>query len=544
MISIGELVLSALASAAACGLWTFFYHLRTPLRHLPGPKSTSLIYGNLLDISMGDNLNSIVQEVWVKEYGNTLKFKGFFGTDRLLTVDTCAINHILTHVNDYAKPSYLRRALAQILGEGEFVYSLLKVHNIASRHILNPAFGPAQIRGLTDIFLAKAIRLRDLWLCETANTAVNTDGARFEIMSWLNRTSLDVIGLAGKFDFSCFNYNIDALGATEKPNELNVVFATVLSAFHKVDVLFALQVLIPCFRFIVTQRTMERIGRELLTKAKATVLADATEKGGIDKSSIQGRDLLTLLVKANMATDIPENQRLPDKDVLAQVPTFLVAGHETTSTATTWALHELSLASEIQTKLREELVSVDTEMPSMDQLSALPYLDAVVKETLRLHPPIGDTMRVATKDDVLPLEKPFTDKHGVIHDGIRVSKGTVIFVPILVMNRSKELWGPDAHEFKPKRWDDLPNAVSKIPGVWGNMLTFLGGPRACIAYRFAIIEMKVLLFTLVRAFEFEPAVPANQIGKRGIFLQRPILRGDPTNKAQLPLFVKRYQRGD
>jgi hypothetical protein len=57
-------------------------------------------------------------------------------------------------------------------------------------------------------------------------------------------------------------------------------------------------------------------------------------------------------------------------------------------------------------------------------------------------------------------------------------------------------------------------------------------------------RMKVLLFTLVRAFEFEPAVPAGQIGKRGIFLQRPILRGDPTHKAQLPLFVKRYQRGD
>jgi hypothetical protein len=56
--------------------------------------------------------------------------------------------------------------------------------------------------------------------------------------------------------------------------------------------------------------------------------------------------------------------------------------------------------------------------------------------------------------------------------------------------------------------------------------------------------MKALLFTLVRAFEFEPAVPASQIGKKGTPLQHPILRGDPTNKAQLPLLVKRYQRGD
>jgi hypothetical protein len=63
---------------------------------------------------------------------------------------------------------------------------------------------------------------------------------------------------------------------------------------------------------------MERIGKGLLTKAKAAVLSGATEKRGIEKSITQGRDLLTLLVKANMATDIPENQRLSDNDVLAR----------------------------------------------------------------------------------------------------------------------------------------------------------------------------------------------------------------------------------
>ncbi|KAF8838715.1 hypothetical protein BDN67DRAFT_59798 [Paxillus ammoniavirescens] len=117
-------------------------------------------------------------------------------------------------------------------------------------------------------------------------------------------------------------------------------------------------------------------------------------------------------------------------------------------------------------------------------------------------------------------------------------------IPIFMVNRSKELWGPDAHEFKPERCDDLPKAVFNIPGVWGHMLTFLGGPRACIAFRFAIAKMKALLFTLVRAFEFRPAVLTSQIGKKGTPLQHPILRGDLTNKVQPPLLVKRYQRGD
>lgn len=63
---------------------------------------------------------------------------------------------------------------------------------------------------------------------------------------------------------------------------------------------------------------MARIGRELLANAKAAAMASATEKGEIEKNNLQGRDLLSLLVRANMATDIPESQRLSDEDVLAR----------------------------------------------------------------------------------------------------------------------------------------------------------------------------------------------------------------------------------
>lgn len=187
--------------------------------------------------------------------------------------------------------------------------------------------------------------------------------------------------------------------------------------------------------------------RKKIQIAKAAL--EASKDGAQER--LHGRDLLTLLVKANMASDITDSQRLSDENVLAQVPTFLVAGYETTSVATTWCLFSLSQALDAQQKLREELMTMSTDTPSVDDLTALPYLDAVIRETLRLHPPIHTSIRVAEKDDVIPLDTLYVDAKGRTHDYVRVTKGTIIDVPIVALNRSKELWGDDAHEFKPER---------------------------------------------------------------------------------------------
>lgn len=196
----------------------------------------------------------------------------------------------------------------------------------------------------------------------------------------------------------------------------------------------------------------------------------------------------------------------------------------------------------MQEKLRDELWNVPTENPSMDELNDLPYLDAVMRETLRLYAPVVSSLRVSAKDDVIPLNTPYTDVHGQVHDTIRIKKGSRVVIPILAMNRLKTLWGDDAFEFKPERWDSVPETVQHIPGVWGHLMSFLGGPRACIGYRFSLVEMKALMFTLIRNFEFEPALPEGEIVKRSSIVQRPYIRGQVEKGAQLPLLVKPYAR--
>ncbi|TFK67144.1 cytochrome P450 [Pluteus cervinus] len=431
----------------------YYNEWTSPLRDLPGPKSASWIWGNFMEIRKAEH--SVLQEKWVEQYGMTIKYHAPFGLSRLYTMDPKALGHILMNSEDYEKPDSVRYVLSQIVGSGVLVVEGEK--HKQQRRVMNPAFGAAQIRELTEIFVAKSVQLRDAWAVEIAKQG---GSGKIEALGWLSKATLDIIGLAG------FSYDFDNLAAGKR------------------------------------------------------------------------RDLLSLLVRANMSKDVPESQRMSDEDVLDQVPTFLVAGHETTSTGTTWALYALCRDQEIQRKLREELLSVPTENPTMDELNALPYLDAVVRETLRVHTPAPSTVRIATRDDVLPLSKPFTDKRGKVQEGISIRKGQTIMVPILAMNRAKWVWGEDAAEFRPERWESVPEAAMTIPGIWGNMMSFLGGPRACIGYRFALVEMKALLFTLVRSFEFELAVPAEDVVKRSRVVQRPLLKSDPEGGHQLPMLIR------
>ncbi|PPQ79656.1 hypothetical protein CVT26_015782 [Gymnopilus dilepis] len=521
------------------GAKLLYFQWTSPLNDLPGPPSTHWFFGNLKDIWKADN--SVLHEKWVEEYGPTLKYKGFLQTSRFYTVDLKAINHILMNSYIYQKSEAGRYNLSRILGNGVLVVEedKHKQQIWPYKNPQNPAFGVAQIRELTEIFVEKSIQLRDIW----ADEIIKANG-QVEVLSWLSKMTLDVIGLAG------FNYNFNALTRDGEKNELNQAFSTIFRSGTRMSLIPMLRGMVPFLRFLPAERDAEtkiarekmaRIGDQLLRESKAAILADEKENGKVEKTAFKRRDLLSLLLRANMSTDVPPNH-MTDEDVLAQVPTFIVAGHETTSTATTWALYALTQQPDVQTKLREELFTIGTDNPTMDELNSLPYLDAVVRETLRIHAPVPMTMREAVRDDIIPLGQPVRDLKGNLLDSIRIKKGQTVIVPITTINRSKAIWGEDAKEFKPERWQNVPEAAGAIPGVWGNLMTFLGGPRACIGYRFSLVETKALLFTLVRAFEFELAVPADEIIKKTTIVQRPIIKSDPEGGNRMPLILKPVNR--
>ncbi|KAJ7078786.1 cytochrome P450 [Mycena epipterygia] len=524
----------SIAGTLACYVFihlakVLYGELTSPLRDLPGPSAATPLLGHFKQINDDPTLTS----KWHGEFGSNFQLRGLLNKRELYTADTKALNHIMMNDYLYQKGPVERKIINDLLGNG-----LLAVEmddHKRQRKILNPAFGVPQIRELTGIFIQKSVQLRDIW---TRQIEDDSGSSRLDVFAGLRKMTLDVIGEAG------FNYEFNALEPKAQPNELVQVLHNVFhSGQSKQQAAFRfVQASIPILSIFPTpvgrmvqkaHRKMVKIGNQLLADSKAALKTEGDE-------ATSGRDLLSIMVKANTSDDIPEHQRLSDADVIAQIPTFFIAAHDTTSAGTAWALHALSVNQTLQKKLREELLNIPTDNPTMDQLNSLPYLERVVRETMRVRAPAPFTFRMAMADDVLPLAKPYTDRKGKLHSSIRIPKGTMIRLALGAVNLDKEIWGADAAEFRPERWEHIPEAANAVPGVWANLSTFLAGPHHCIGFRFAIVEMKALLFTLIRAFEFHAAVGEDEIIVGSGSIQRPKVRSELGKGPQLPLIARPY----
>ncbi|KAA1466940.1 cytochrome P450 [Dentipellis sp. KUC8613] len=513
--------------------------LTSPLRDLRGPPSLSWVTGSVKGVYEADAPEAFAS--WVKEYGPTFKYHSFGNINKMITVDLKAINHILAHTMEFYRSDRARFILHKLTGDG--ILAMEGTRHRLQRKILNPAFGTQQIRSFMNIFVDKSVQLRDVLTAKFAAEAPRKDGAiQVDMFDWLGKLSLDIIGLAG------FDYAFDSMTAPEdQPNELYKAVHTISSGMY--SVIFILSIIFPPARLIPTKRSRElarahtvirRISARIVEEKKAALIASSIgdSSKAVEKNSIEGRDLLSQLIKANMAVDIPDDARLNDEELVSQIPTFIIAGHETLSTSMSWTLLLLSCNKKAQDKLRAELRAYPRDVPSMEELDSFPYLDAVLREGLRLHSPIPATERVPLEDCVIPVDNEYLDRHGNLRREIRLNKGDNIFIPLRELHTMKEIWGDDAAEFNPDRWDNLPETAKALPGVFHPILSFTAGPHSCIGYRFSVIEAKAILFTLIRAFEFDMAVPEEKIIRKTLIVGRPHVIDDLQKGPQLPLLIR------
>ncbi|WP_234386031.1 cytochrome P450 [Streptomyces sp. ERV7] len=208
-------------------------------------------------------------------------------------------------------------------------------------------------------------------------------------------------------------------------------------------------------------------------------------------------DLLSRLLAARDEEDRP----LSPKEVRDEAVTLWAAGHETTSTALTWAVHLLSRTPTARARLEAELDAVLAgRPPTIDDYERLVWTQQIVKEALRLYPPVWLVPAVA--------------RPGATLGGTRVPAGTIVWCSQWTTHRDPR-WFPRPDEFRPERWDaDAPQAVPDH--AW---FPFGGGPRTCLGARFAQVEAALVLATLAQRCRLD--LPAAEVAPRAALLLQP-----------------------
>lgn len=184
------------------------------------------------------------------------------------------------------------------------------------------------------------------------------------------------------------------------------------------------------------------------------------------------------------ATDTGGHAALDDRELLDQVKSLILAGHETTSLVLTWSLYLLAAHPAVQARLVDEVTTVlGGRAPGPDDIPRLVYTRMVLLETMRLYPPVPAVTRTALAADVF--------------DGVEIAAGTKIGVLPYVTHRLAEFW-PRPDEFDPERF--APERLAAIEPF--SFLPFLLGRRACLGEHFAMLESVVALAMIVGRYKF------------------------------------------
>eukprot|EP00181_Compsopogon_caeruleus_P000624 CAMPEP_0184684834 /NCGR_PEP_ID=MMETSP0312-20130426/16856_1 /TAXON_ID=31354 /ORGANISM="Compsopogon coeruleus, Strain SAG 36.94" /LENGTH=552 /DNA_ID=CAMNT_0027138421 /DNA_START=36 /DNA_END=1694 /DNA_ORIENTATION=+ len=398
-------------------------------------------------------------------------FWGLLRQPRVVVFDLDAVKDIMRKTSQWHKTPLSKKILGGILGEQGMLFTEGEVHKRQKR-VVSPSFHQNAMSQTYEIFIEVSTRLVQRWM----DLLENQSEREIDLVDEMADGSLQVIcisafGMSQAY-LATVGKDVDsAFRAVFRPREQGpreVLISLVLGALFPPSILSILPI----------KALKDRQKAAKLIRRCVSEVIDARKSGSSESVSV--RDLL----ESMLSSVVPEDERngkpfLTESEVVDQCMNFMGAGQITTAFLMTWTLLRLATHrrcwDRIKGELRAEFPEGIRSAHDVARLDQLPYLDATVKESLRLHPPVTSTTRLAVTD--------------VTVGKYQIPKGTIAFIPMHAIQLQKKLWDDDAHLFRPERW--LEDAMkSRNPYCF---LPFLYGDRACLGSRFATVEAKVFI---------------------------------------------------
>lgn len=416
-------------------------------RPIPGPRGREAL--RFLGFGSPEGLLAYFEEL-ARTYGPITRLR-VLGQTVVLLDDADLIAEVLQH----QQHRFTRDAGAALLREitGDGVLTLDDPAHLQRRRLLQPSFHRARIARYAEHMVDEAERTAGFW----------RDGATIDLGAAMMRLTLAVVGA------SLFGTEV----APEAERIAAVVAAIGRRGGRLQPVLAALSPLLLGIRRHAPQRVRLIFGRERSELERVVDPIVAARRA----SGIAGDDLLGTLLEARDE----DGGGLDDVDVRNELITFVLAGHETTSSALTWAWYLLARNPHVEAKLHAELDEVlGDRAPTIDDLPRLRYTSNVFAESLRLYPPAAAFAR-------RPIEP-------VVIGGYHIPARASVFVSPFVTQRNPRYFA-DPLAFRPERWDEAaPPKFAFFP--------FGGGAKMCIGEPFARTEGVLVLATIARRWRF------------------------------------------
>ncbi|KAK1222813.1 hypothetical protein PQX77_014341 [Marasmius sp. AFHP31] len=494
---------------------------RRSLKFLQGPPSPSLLWGHEWELTRKRVVGRL-ETPWFRQYGSAVRVAGCFGEDILMLNDPHALQHVFhKSAYRYKKPGDMEHLFIKFLGPG--VLGANGDAHQRQRKVLNPAFSAGQIRPFAQLFYASGKSLMQKWKEEVVKGATVLD-----VAPSVNDMALEALG------DTMLEYDLSGTHSEQKSELRDIIRDLFIDTrspgkyqlFRNVSYRFMPR----SFTSLLDLRKTNEDRRFAHYVNRAQAVAEILAKNKVESGGGGEKDKDFLSVVARSMESEDPKRTLNTAEALSQMATIIFAGHDTTASTLAWVLYELSKNPKDQERLFQEVKRYREQSRNDGEFKAN-ELEGM--ETLRLHPIIPEFFREAVADDVIPLESPVVDASGSVLREIPVTKGQRVYAGVYNYNRLKEVWGEDAEEWKPERFlDTKPTTL----GIFGNLLTFGAGIRACIGWRFAILEIQAVIAVLIEAFTFE--LPEDiEIDHVRLGVGSPLVKGDWNAGARLPLRI-------